>query len=54
MKSIIEKWALEGKNKDGTPNGVFWMDRAGATKCAEEVLANNVGMEPSKIGDHMK
>jgi len=30
MRSMIEQYALEGKNKDGSPNGQFWIDEAGA------------------------
>jgi len=38
MRSMIEQYALEGKNKDGSPNGQFWMDEAGARAAASEVL----------------
>ena len=38
MRSMIEQYALEGKNKDGSPNGQFWMDEAGARAAAHEVL----------------
>ena len=38
MRSMIEQYALEGKNKDGSPNGQFWMDEAAARAAASEVL----------------
>jgi hypothetical protein len=48
MRSMIEQYALEGKNKDGSPNGQFWMDEAAARAAASEVLhthRNLVGKE---------
>jgi hypothetical protein len=41
MRSMIEQYALEGKNKDGSPNGQFWMDEAGARSASHEVLDTN-------------
>jgi hypothetical protein len=38
MRSMIEQYALEGKNKDGSPNGQFWMTEAGARAASSEVL----------------
>ena len=38
MRSMIEQYALEGKNKDGSPNGQFWMDESNARAAAHEVL----------------
>ena len=38
MRSMIENYALEGKNKDGSPNGSFWMDESSARSAASEVL----------------
>jgi hypothetical protein len=38
MRSMIEQYALEGKNKDGSPNGQFWMDEAAARAASSEVL----------------
>ena len=45
MRSMIEQYALEGKNKDGSPNGQFWLDEAGAKAAAGEVLATNKGIK---------
>ena len=41
MRSMIEQYALEQKNKDGTPSGKFWMDEAATRAAAREVLATN-------------
>jgi hypothetical protein len=38
MRSMIEQYALEGKNKDGSPNGQFFMDEANARAASHEVL----------------
>ena len=53
MKSMHENYALEGKNKDGTPNGVFWMDRSAASSAAMEVMANNLKWSSEKISDQI-
>jgi hypothetical protein len=45
MRSMIEQYALEGKNKDGSPNGQFWLDEAGAKAAAGEVLATHKGIK---------
>merc|ERR1712048_1416992 len=41
MRSMIEQYALEQKNKDGTPSGKFWLDEAGARAASREVLETN-------------
>ena len=41
MRSMIEQYALEGKNKDGSPNGQFWMDEAATRAAAGEVLSTH-------------
>jgi ABC-type Zn2+ transport system substrate-binding protein/surface adhesin len=41
MRSMIEQYALEGKNKDGSPNGQFWLDEALARSASNEVLETN-------------
>ena len=50
MKSMIKTYALEGKNKDGSPNGTFKLDEAGARAAASEVL----GTHKSIKGDAAK
>ena len=44
MRSMVEQYALEGKNKDGSPNGQFWMNEAGAKQAVIEVLGTHKGM----------
>ena len=44
MRSMIMQYALEGKNKDGTPNHKFFMNEAQTKAAAAEVLANNKKM----------
>ena len=41
MRSMIEQYALEQKNKDGTPSGKFWMDEAATRAAAREALETN-------------
>jgi hypothetical protein len=41
MRSMIQKYALEAQNKDGTPSGAFWMDKTTAKAAAEEVLCTH-------------
>ena len=43
MRSMIEQYSLEGKNKDGSPNGQFWMNEAATRAAASEVLETNCG-----------
>ena len=45
MRSMIENYALEAKNKDGTPSGKFWMDKEGARAAAAEVLETHKGLK---------
>ena len=45
MRSMIEQYALEQKNKDGTPSGKFWMDEAATRAAAREVLETNCGVK---------
>ena len=54
MHSMLTKWALEGKNKDGSPNGKFYMDQHGAYAVADEVLMNNMGMDAARRSEHIK
>ena len=53
MHNMIKNFALEGKNKDGSPNGKFWMDRAAARIIGTEVLQNNIGMKPADIPKYL-
>ena len=49
MRSMIEQYAQEHKNKDGSPNGVFTMSEASARAAATEVLVTNAKMAPGDV-----
>ena len=53
MRSMIQNYALEGKNKDGSPNGQFWIDEAGARAAAKEVLKTNAKMNSAAIPGYL-
>ena len=50
MRSKCKTYALEGKNKDGSPNGNFMMDEATTRAAASEVLETHKGLK----GDEKK
>ena len=50
MRSMCKTYALEGKNKDGSPNGNFVMDEATTRAAASEVLETHKGLK----GDEKK
>ena len=54
MRSMIEQYALEGKNKDGSPNGQFWMDEAGTRAAASEVLHTHNGLTGAPRANYLK
>ena len=41
MRSLINTYAIELKNKDGGPSGNFFLDNSGAKEACAEVLKNN-------------
>jgi len=54
MRSMIEQYSLEGKNKDGSPNGQFWMDEANARSAASEVLDTHRGLNGAARDTYLK
>ena len=54
MRSMIEQYALEGKNKDGSPNGQFWMDEANTRAAAAEVLNTHKGLKGAELDKYLK
>ena len=50
MRSMYNTYAREGKNEDGSPNGVFTMTEAATRNAASEVLATHQKLE----GDGLK
>ena len=47
MNSLISRYSLEG-NSDGTPNGNFYLDQAGAKAVASEVVGTHFGFTGAK------
>ena len=54
MRSMIDQYSLEGKNKDGSPNGQFWMDEANTRSAAAEVLSTHKGMTGAALDTYLK
>ena len=54
MRSMIKTYALEGKNKDGSPSGAFFLDQAGARAAASEVLATHKGLKGAALQNYLK
>jgi hypothetical protein len=54
MRSMIEQYALEGKNKDGSPNGQFWMDEANSRAAALEVLGTHKNLKAAELDSYVK
>jgi hypothetical protein len=53
MRSMIENYALEGKNKDGSPNGQFWMSEALTRSAATEVLGTHRGLKGAELQKYL-
>lgn len=53
MRSMIKQYALEGKNKDGSPNGQFWMDAATSRAAASEVLGTHKGLKGAELAAYL-
>jgi hypothetical protein len=54
MRSMIEQYAQEGKNKDGSPNGQFWMSENNARAASSEVLATHRGLKGKASSEYLK
>ena len=54
MRSMIEQYALEGKNKDGSPNGQFWMNEANARAATAEVLTTHKALKGEELEKYLK
>ena len=53
MRSMIEQYAQEHKNKDGSPNGVFTLSEGSARAAATEVLGTNAHMKAGDIAAYL-
>merc|ERR1712188_233492 len=54
MRSMIMKYAMEGKNEDESPNGAFFMDEASTRAAASEVLSSHKGLKGAELAEYMK
>jgi hypothetical protein len=54
MESMIQNYALEGKNEDGTPNGKFFMNESITKNAASEVLKTHKKLEAKEVEAYMK
>ena len=53
MRSMIMQYADEGKNKDGSPNGVFTMTEGATRAAASEVLGTHKKMNGAELSTYM-
>ena len=54
MRSMIMNYALEGKDKDGAPTGVFVMNEAQTKAAAAEVLGAHKGLKGGELSSYME
>ena len=50
MHSMINNYAKEGRNPDGTANGKFYLDRDAGYQASKEVVTTHLGL----VGDELK
>merc|ERR1712086_1109677 len=53
MRSMIMNYAREGKNEDGSPNGVFTMTEAQTRGASAEVLATHKKMSAAETKEYL-
>lgn len=53
MRSLINNYALELKDKDGKATGNFFLDKDGAMDACREVLKNNAHYSVDKVSSWM-
>lgn len=51
MESLIKTYAVEG-NKEGVPNGQFYMTRTGLDAAAKEVIGTHLGMKGAELDSY--
>merc|ERR1711988_173126 len=54
MRSMLTTYAQEGKVKDGSPNGDFFLDEANAKAAASEVLGTHKGLSGAALSEYLK
>ena len=53
MRSMYNNYALEHKNKDGSPNGAFGVDKAIALAASKEVLGTHKGLSGEALTSYL-
>ena len=53
MNSIISKYAIETRDKDGKPSGKFFLDQSGARAIAEEVVGTHLKKDAAGIKTYL-
>ena len=53
MNSMISKYAHEGRNKDGSKNGKFYLDHDSGYQAAEEVVHTHLGLSGQALKDYL-
>ena len=49
MRSVITKYAVETRDKEGKPTGKFYLDKAGAKELAAEVVKTFTGKKGAEV-----
>lgn len=50
---MLNNYAVEGTNEDGSPNGTFWMSEATAEAASTEVLATHKGLSGAALEKYL-
>ena len=53
MRSILEKYAIETRGKDGKPTGQFYLDKAGASALATEVVGTHMKLHGAELTKYL-
>ena len=53
MRSMYNNYAIEAKDGDGKPTGVFTLNELGARMAAEEVLATHKGLSGAALQNYL-
>ena len=53
MRSVIGKYAVETRDKDGKPTGQYYLDKAGAKSLADEVVGTHTGRKGADKTDYI-
>ena len=53
MKSLYATYAVEGEDKDGLPNGRYWVTKENAMKAADEVVDTHLRLHKGEKADYL-